>query len=187
MRMSDYCVLLAAEAGESVEWCELLRIASRMHDIGKIGIPDNILLKPGPLTADERSTMQDHSEIGYRILARSESELLQLAASIALTHHERFDGTGYPRQLGDADIPVEGRIAAIADVFDAVTTDRIYRQAMSVDAALQIMMQGRATHFDPRLLDLFMGAMPKVLAIKARLDDSAASKTFMPYVGLQVA
>lgn len=180
LRMSHYCALLTAKAGESEARCELMRIASRMHDVGKIGTPDSILLKPGPLTADERAIIQEHPEIGYRILARSQSELLQAAASIALTHHERLDGTGYPRHLCEGDIPLEGRIAAIADVFDALTTDRVYREAMSLDDALQVMTGGRGSQFDARLLDLFFDAMSEVLSIKERLDDPGISKTFLP-------
>lgn len=180
MRMSHYSAHLASKAGETEARCELMRIASRMHDVGKIGTPDSILLKPGPLTDSERTIMQEHSEIGYRILARSDSELLQMAATIALTHHERLDGTGYPRNLCEGDIPLEGRIVAIADVFDALTTDRVYREAMPLDEALLIMAAGRGNHFDERLLDLFFEAMPKILWIKERLDDPATSKTFLP-------
>lgn len=180
LRMSHYCALLASKVGEDESRCELIGIASRLHDIGKIGTPDSILLKPGPLTKEERAVMQEHAEMGYRILARSDSELLQLAASIALTHHEKLDGTGYPRNLCEEEIPMEGRIAAIADVFDALTTDRVYREAMPIDTALEIMKEGGGSQFDPELLNVFFDVMPEVLTIKDRLDELGASGSFLP-------
>lgn len=170
IRMGDYCALLMARAGGTEDRAELMRIASRMHDIGKIGTPDNILLKPGPLTDAERAVMQQHAANGYRILGGSQSELLQLAATIALTHHEKVDGTGYPQRLCEGDIPLEGRMAAIADVFDALTTDRVYKEAMPPEAAIEIMTSGRGAHFDADLLAVFLDAMPDVLLIKQRLD-----------------
>src|SRR5918992_3050234 len=127
-RMSRYCALLARAAGLDSETCELIRVASLMHDVGKIGIPDNILLKPGKLSPEERTIMQQHCEIGYRILADSRSDLLKTASDIAWTHHERIDGSGYPNGLTGEEIPLDGRIAAIADVFDALTSDRVYKK-----------------------------------------------------------
>ena len=179
LRMGHYCTLLSSSIGEDESRSELLGIASRLHDVGKIGTPDSILLKPGPLTTQERAVMQEHSEMGYRILARSDSELLQMAASIALTHHERLDGTGYPRNLCEEEIPMEGRIAAIADVFDALTTNRIYRKAMPIEMALEIMGQGSGSQFDPELLSVFFDVMLEVLALKDRLDDLGANSTFL--------
>ena len=170
-RMSRYCFLIARQSGEDEETSEQMRIASQMHDVGKIGIPDDILRKPGPLTPKERSTMQKHSDIGYRILGGSKSQILQLAADIALTHHERIDGTGYPRQLSDEEIPLAGRVAAIADVFDALTTDRIYRKAFPLHEALDIMKEGRGTHFDSSLLDVFFECLPEMLSIKQEYED----------------
>jgi diguanylate cyclase (GGDEF)-like protein len=155
-RMSRYCELLARRLGLDEERCDLLRAASPLHDIGKIAVPDEILLKPGPLTPDERRTMEGHTEIGYRLLSGSSSEVLDVAATIAWTHHERWDGKGYPRGLSREAIPLEGRIAAIADVFDALTTDRVYRAALSVREAIELMRTGRATQFDPFVLDLFL-------------------------------
>jgi len=155
-RMSRYCELLAHRLGLDEERCALLRAASPLHDIGKIAVPDDILLKPGALTPDERATMERHAEIGYRLLSGSTSELLSVAATIALTHHERFDGGGYPRGLAAEAIPLEGRIAAVADVFDALTTDRVYRAALGVDEAMELMRDGRGTQFDPYVLDLFL-------------------------------
>jgi putative two-component system response regulator len=168
VRMSLYCQLLARLAGLDEERVETMRIASPMHDLGKIGIPDAVLLKPSALTDDERRLMQTHTTIGHRLLVGSGFELLDLAAELALTHHERIDGAGYPNGLAGDEIPVEGRIAAIADVFDAVTSDRVYRDAFSLDAARELLLQGRGTQFDARLLDLFLGAWDEVVAIQMR-------------------
>jgi putative two-component system response regulator len=170
-RMSRYCALLAREMGADSERAETIRLASQMHDVGKLGIPDNILRKPGPLTTDERKIMQRHCEIGWRILAESQSELLDVAATIALTHHERIDGAGYPDGLSGDDVPFEGRIAAIADVFDALTTDRIYRTAMPLGRALEIMREGRGLHFDADALDTFFDGLDEVLRIHEEQPD----------------
>jgi putative two-component system response regulator len=165
-RMSRYCAILAARAGYDERHSELLRIASKMHDIGKLAIPDAILLKPGKLTTEEFEVMRGHPEIGHQILQGSKSELASTGATVAWTHHEKIDGTGYPRGLrGDA-IPLAGRIAAIADVYDALTTDRVYRKAFPLADALSIMRQGRGTHFDADLLDVFLDSLDSVLAAK---------------------
>ncbi|MBA2461123.1 MAG: response regulator [Actinobacteria bacterium] len=177
VRMSLYCTLLARLAGLDAERREMVRIASPMHDVGKIGIPDRILLKAGSLTPEERQVMEAHTEIGNRILAGSDVELLDLAALMALTHHERIDGTGYPRGLEGDEIPVEGRIAAIADVFDALTSDRVYRGAFRPDEAREQMLAGRGTQFDAELLDLFFGAWHDVLAIGRAARDSRPLQT----------
>ena len=166
-RMSRYCALLAATFGENPGRVETLRLASQMHDVGKIGIPDNILLKPGPLTHEERCIMQRHAEIGYRILCDSQSELLNVAASIAQTHHERYDGSGYPFGLCGTAIPIEGRIAAIADVFDALTSERVYKDAVPMNEAVEIMKAERGSHFDPDLLDCFFSSMDAFSAIRS--------------------
>jgi putative two-component system response regulator len=142
-----------------------------MHDVGKIGIPDNILLKPGRLTPAEYQIMKQHAEIGYRILAGSDSELVNLAARIAYTHHEKFDGSGYPRGLQATEIPLEGRVAAIADVFDALTSARPYKRAWRLEDAIALMRAGRGLHFDPELLDLFLGSMDEVLEIQEEFRD----------------
>ena len=165
-RMSRYCGLLARNVIGDAARAELIRIASVMHDVGKIGIPDRILLKPGKLTADEYEEMKQHAEFGHRILAGGASGLLETAATVALTHHERWDGSGYPRGLAGENIPLEGRIAAIADVFDAITTDRVYRKAYPLGEALQIMREGKGSHFDPALLDAFFDSIDEVLKIK---------------------
>lgn len=165
-RMGRYCALIAQKLGWNEQECELLRIASPLHDVGKIAIPDAVLQKPGKLTVDERKVIETHAAIGHNILAGSESHLLDHAAKIALTHHEHWDGNGYPNQLAGEDIPLEGRIAAIADVFDALTSDRVYRKAMTVETALSIMSEGRGTHFDPALLDIFIDSIVDVLRIR---------------------
>lgn len=170
-RMSRYCALLAREMGADSERGETIRTASQMHDVGKLGIPDNILRKPGPLTPDERKIMQKHCAIGWRILSGSQSELLDVAAKIALTHHERIDGAGYPDGLSGNDIPFEGRVAAIADVFDALTTDRIYRTALPLGRALEIMRDGRGSHFDPEALDAFLDALDEIIRIHEEQAD----------------
>ena len=158
-RMSRYCATLAARVGFSEERIELIRVASTLHDIGKIAIPDQVLLKPGPLTRKERRVMMRHAEIGHELLSGSASEVLELAALVALNHHERFDGSGYPRGLAREDIPVEGRIAAVADVFDALISSRVYRPALPLPEALGIMREGRGSHFDPEILDLFLDSV----------------------------
>lgn len=171
-RMSRYCSILADAIGFDAGRRETMRVAAKMHDVGKIGIPDSILQKPGKLTTDEYEIMKGHSQIGYDILSGSTSELATIAAEIAWTHHERVDGTGYPRGLVGEDIPLEGRIAAIADVFDALTTHRVYRKAFDLPDALGIMREGRDTQFDGKALDLFFDRIDEVLRLKHELDDS---------------
>jgi len=173
-RMSRYCQLIAQRIGLDEATCELLRIASPMHDVGKLGIPDRILLKPGKLTPDEFTIMKGHAEIGYRILVGSNATPLKMAATIAHTHHEKWDGNGYPRGLKGEDIPLHGRIAAIADVFDALTSARPYKPAWALEDALQLMRTNRGTHFDPTLVDVFFDARPEVLEIRERFVDAPA-------------
>jgi putative two-component system response regulator len=164
-RMSRYCGVLAGRLGFDAE---TMRIASPMHDVGKIAVPDGILLKPGRLTPPEREVMQRHAEVGWNLLADSDSALLKTAATIARTHHEHYDGGGYPRGIAGEDIPIEGRIAAIADVFDALTSDRVYRPAVEVEVALAVLHEERGTHFDPEVLDAFLDVIDEVLEIRAR-------------------
>ena len=171
-RMSRYAHLLASRYGLEPDRCELIRIASPMHDIGKIGTPDHILLKPGKFTPEEFAAITRHSEMGRHILDGSEAELLKLAAVIAWTHHEKFDGTGYPRGLAGDTIPLEGRIAAVADTFDALTTKRVYKPAFSIEQTLDIMRENRGKHFDPSLLDTFLDAIDEALAIKSQFGDA---------------
>jgi putative two-component system response regulator len=155
-RISAYASRIAHRAGVDPDRCRLIERASPLHDVGKVAIPDSVLLKPGPLNPAERLIIETHAEIGHRLLDGSDSAVLQMAASIALTHHEHYDGGGYPRGLAGSAIPIEGRIVAIADVFDALTSDRVYRPAMTVDQAVAILLDGRGTHFDPMLLDHFL-------------------------------
>lgn len=172
-RMSRYCSVIADGMGLGDDRRETIRVAAKMHDIGKIGIADSILLKPGKLTADEFEIMRGHAQIGYDILTGSTSELATTAAVIAWTHHEKVDGTGYPRGLVGRDIPVEGRIAAVADVFDALTTDRVYRKAFALPEAWTLMREGRDAHFDAGILDVFFDLMDELLRMKQALDDRA--------------
>jgi putative two-component system response regulator len=155
-RIGDYSALLARAVGMPADQVAVIRDAAPLHDVGKVAVPDSVLLKAGPLTDAERATMQTHAKTGYRMLSGSSSALLNLAASIALTHHEKWNGRGYPQGLAGDEIPIEGRIVAIADVFDALTHDRVYRVAIPFEQAKQIMRDGRATHFDPMLLDVFL-------------------------------
>ena len=171
IRMGHYTERLARLWGLPNHFCQNLKHAAPLHDVGKIGISDSILLKPGKLTPDEFETMKTHCEIGYRILAESTSEVLALGAEIALNHHEKFDGSGYPRGLAGEDIPVPGRIAAICDVFDALTSERVYKKAIPPDEALLIMTEGRGSHFDPRLFDLFVDNFTIFSEIRTRFAD----------------
>jgi putative two-component system response regulator len=175
-RIGESSALLAHECGLSEADTEGIRLAAPMHDVGKVAIPDSVLLKPGPLEERERELVQRHAEIGHDILARSTSRVLKLAAEIALTHHERMDGTGYPHGLAGEDVPIAGRIVAVADVYDALTNNRPYRSALSSDEAVEIMRAERGTHLDPELLDLFLGRLGDVQRIgRAFADHSVAA------------
>lgn len=155
-RMSRLCERVATRLNID---SRAMRIASPLHDVGKIAVPDHILLKPGPLDPEERQTMERHADIGHRLLADSKSELLKLAATIAWTHHERYDGGGYPHGLAGEAIPLAGRIAAAADVFDALTSDRVYRPAFDWNEAVEIMRAERGAHFDPVVLDALFAVL----------------------------
>jgi methanogenic corrinoid protein MtbC1 len=155
-RIGRFSALLSTQLGMSPDFCERISHAAPLHDVGKVAIPDAILLKPGPLTEQERSIVETHAEEGHRLLRGSSSSILDLAASIALSHHEKWDGGGYPRGLSGEQIPIEGRIVAIADVFDALTSDRVYRLAFPVEEAVSMMVAQRGRHFDPTLLDAFL-------------------------------
>ena len=167
-RMSEYCALIALRLGLQPMEVERLRAASAMHDIGKVAIPDDVLLKPSSLTPDERKVVERHTVVGHEMLTGSSSAEIELAAEIALTHHEHFDGRGYPRGLRQSDIPLAGRIVAVADVFDALTSDRVYRPAMSIADALEILRAGRGTQFDPQVLDAFEEALDDILTARSR-------------------
>ncbi len=168
IRMSHYSQVLARAAGYSEAQAEELLHAAPMHDVGKIGIPDAILRKRGALDEDEWRVMRSHVTIGARIIGEHPSGLLRTAQRIALGHHEKWDGSGYPLGLAGEAIPLEARIVAIADVFDALTSLRPYKAAWTVEDALDLLRRESGRHFDPRLVELFMGCLPDVLAIKAR-------------------
>jgi putative two-component system response regulator len=170
-RMSSYCGILAAHMGFSAQHCELLRLSSQLHDIGKVAIPDSILLKRGKLTPGEFEVIKGHAEKGFQMLSGSASEVVQMGAIVAHTHHERWDGSGYPRGLAGNEIPAEGRIAAVADVFDALTSDRVYRSALPVKSAIKMMQEERGHHFEPDLLDAFFTALGEIAAIRETYAD----------------
>ena len=168
IRMSHFSQLLALAAGCSPAWAEDLLNAAPMHDVGKIGIPDAVLRKPGPLDADEWAAMRRHPEIGAEIIGEHPSGVLQLAREIALAHHEKWDGSGYPRGLAGEAIPLSARIVAIADVFDALTTRRPYKEPWPVQDALDHIAAQAGKHFDPALVALFAPLLPQLLEIRAR-------------------
>ncbi len=155
-RIGRLSARLAEHIGLDPAFCSRLNHAAPLHDVGKVAIPDAILLKPGPLTPAERAIVETHAEEGHRLLCRSSSSILDLAASIALSHHEKWDGTGYPRGLTNEEIPIEGRIVAVTDVFDALTSDRVYRKAFAAEKAVEMMKEQRGMHFDAEVLDAFM-------------------------------
>ncbi len=170
-RVAQYCRLLGELSGLHEEQTQLLYSASPMHDIGKIGIPDAILLKPGKLDPDEYEVMKTHSTIGYDILKNSERPLLQAAAIIAREHHEKYDGTGYPRALRGEEIHIFGRITALADVFDALSCERVYKKAWPMERIINLISEERGKHFDPVLVDLFMANIDRFRAIAAEYRD----------------
>lgn len=170
-RMARYSSLIARHLGMPAEDVERLELAAPMHDVGKVGIPDLILLKPDRLTAVEFGIMKQHAEYGWEILKGSSSSLVQLAALIARTHHEKYDGTGYPRGLAGEDIPIEGRIVAVADVFDALTSTRPYKAPWPVDKAVDFLAEQQGRHFDPACVEAFLSDLAGVLGIKERFRD----------------
>lgn len=172
-RMGRHCGLLARRAGLGAQLSELIELASPMHDIGKIAVPDHILFKPGKLTPEEFEVIKRHPEVGYKILADSEGAALAMGARIALTHHEKWDGSGYPRGLAGDAIPIEGRIAAVADVLDALLSERVYKPAYPPELALEIMRDGRGRHFDPDLLDTFSDSWEEFLWLEESLSGSS--------------
>ncbi|MDP2828911.1 MAG: response regulator [Sulfuricellaceae bacterium] len=168
IRMSKYSKVLGLRAGMAESDAELLLQASPMHDIGKIGIPDHILLKPGQLTPQEWEIMQTHARIGADLLDDNSAPLLRMARDIALSHHEKWDGSGYPNGLAGEDIPLVGRIVAVADVFDALTSARPYKQAWPVAAAVDFLREQRDRHFQASLVDLFIEELEAVARIRDR-------------------
>jgi response regulator RpfG family c-di-GMP phosphodiesterase len=179
IRMANYSCIIAAGLGLDETFQQMILEAAPMHDIGKVGIPDHILLKPGKLTVEEFSIMKTHANLGYQILADSQSETLQLGAEIALSHHEKFDGSGYPQGLAGEQIPLVARIVAVADVFDALTSERPYKLAWEMERALEFLRAGRGQHFDPECVDAFLRQLPAVQAIKERYqEEKDESKSF---------
>lgn len=198
-RVGCYAEIIARHLGMGGDFCALIRDAATLHDIGKVAIPDRILLKPGKLDEEEFAAMKRHCEygrnvcapqqrpslpamptishtaLGRHIAATCSSPLMRMAATIAFTHHERWDGTGYPSGLKGRDIPIEGRITTVADVFDALTTTRPYKAAFSVDHSLDIISQGRGSQFDPEVLDAFWSGMEQVLAIYYQYNPEATA------------
>ena len=169
VRVGAISGLIAEELQWAPRRCQELRLAAAMHDVGKVAIPDRILMKPGKLTHDEYELMKRHSPIGEQLIGGGSSRLLALAATIAGTHHERLDGSGYPGGLRGEAIPLPGRIAAVADVFDAITTARRYRGAMPLDRSLTIMEEGRGAMFDSEVLDAFMARLPAIIQVGEQL------------------
>lgn len=168
IRMSEFAALIAKNAGLSQYDCDLLLNAAPMHDIGKIGIPDAILLKNGKLDPDEWAIMKTHAQIGADILSDGDTDLLQMAAEIALSHHEKWNGSGYPNGLSGEAIPISGRITAIADVFDALTSERPYKKAWSVEKSVELIKSESGEHFDPTIVEHFLEVLPKILELKDR-------------------
>ncbi len=169
-RVAEYSYLLGKLAGFSEEECELLKQASPMHDIGKVAIPDNILNKPGKLTKEEFVIMKTHATMGYEMLKHSDRPILETSAIVAHTHHEKFDGSGYPRGLSGKDIPICGRITAIVDVFDALGHDRVYKKAWKLEDIFALFKEERGKHFDPELIDLFCDNKDKFLEIRDKYN-----------------
>ena len=172
LRVGKTCQRLAEELGLVPSFCSLILEASPLHDVGKIGIPDGILLKNGKLDEVERRVMEQHVEIGAELLAGDTSEVMQMASSIALTHHEKWDGTGYPNRLIGEGIPIEGRITAICDVFDALTSKRPYKDPWPTEKALALLEDQAGKHFDPRLVEAFVAVLPDILEIKETYADT---------------
>lgn len=171
LRMANYSKIIAEQLGLSSEDQRLILEAAPMHDVGKVGIPDSILLKPGKLTPDEFSVMKQHTLLGYEILAGSSSNLLTTGAEIALAHHEKFDGSGYPNGLAGEKIPLFARIVAVADVFDALTSERPYKKAWNNEDALAHLRDGSGQHFDPLCVDAFFAGLDRILAVKNLYKD----------------
>ena len=170
IRMSHYCEKLAETLNLEPRLCELILNASPLHDIGKIGIPDSILLKPGKLTPEEYEVMKTHTTIGARLLAGSGSELMKMAEIIAMTHHEKWDGTGYPKKLKADQIPLIGQVCSVCDVFDALTGERPYKKAWTVESAVEEIVRLKGVNFNPMLVDKFISILPAIRKIKEEHD-----------------
>ncbi|WP_261301911.1 HD domain-containing phosphohydrolase [Paenibacillus andongensis] len=172
-RVAEYSYLLALGLGMSQEEAELLKMASPMHDIGKVAIPDSVLNKPGKLTDDEFKLMQNHTRIGYNLLKNSNRHILKTAAVVAYEHHEKWNGRGYPRGIKGEEIHIYGRITAIADVFDALGSERVYKKAWELDRILNLFKEEQGEHFDPKVVDAFFQQLPAILRVRDEYSDAA--------------
>ncbi|OPH57280.1 histidine kinase [Paenibacillus ferrarius] len=172
-RVAEYSYLLALGLKMSQEDAELLKMASPMHDIGKVAIPDSVLNKPGKLTEDEFKLMQNHTVIGYNLLKNSKRHILKTAAVVAYEHHEKWNGRGYPRGISGEDIHIFGRITALADVFDALGSERVYKKAWELDRILHLFKEERGQHFDPQIVDVFFEQLPAILRVREEYSDAA--------------
>ncbi len=176
-RMSRYCEALARALNSSEEECELILATTPLHDVGKIAIPDSILLKPGALTPQEFDVMRTHAQIGADILSGGTSPFLKMAETVALTHHERWDGKGYPQGLKGEEIPLVGRICAVCDVFDALTSERPYKKAWAFDAAVKEIKRMRGTYFDPAVVDGFINIIAQIKLINRDVNELGRSRS----------
>jgi putative two-component system response regulator len=172
-RVAGFCAVIADGLGIAIDEVHMIRHASVLHDVGKIGVPDSVLLKPGPLTPEEFEIVKQHTLIGAKILADSASPLIQAGQAIALSHHEKWDGSGYPKALTAKKIPLYGRICAVADVFDALLSPRPYKLPFSLEATLTIMAEGRGKHFDPDILNIFFDRLEEILKVRDENLDGA--------------
>jgi len=179
-RVGSLAKLLATLIGRPDEEAQMIRIAAPMHDIGKIAIPDAVLKKPGGYTAEERRIMNNHTTFGAEILGQSEIPLFQMAAEVALTHHECWDGSGYPNRMHGTQIPWSGRVVALIDFFDALTMDRVYRKAFSDERALEMMKEQRVRKFDPDLLDVFMNHVEKFTRLRDDINAAGEQDALLP-------
>jgi putative two-component system response regulator len=175
IRMGHYARLIASALGVDDEWADMILHAAPMHDVGKIGIPDKILLKPGKLSPAEWEIMKTHSTIGGKIFSEGTSRIMKMSQSIALTHHEKWDGSGYPEGLKGEEIPLEGRIVAVADVFDALISQRPYKEAWPVEKSVRLIEMESGKHFDPQVAQAFKKVLPDILEIKDRFADRPES------------
>jgi putative two-component system response regulator len=170
-RVAEFSYILALKYGLDQQQAELLRIASPMHDVGKVGIPDAVLMKPAKLNPSEVEIIQRHTHIGHEILKNSKREIMVAAEIAASQHHERWDGKGYPKGLKGEEIHIFGRITALTDVFDALLHKRVYKEAWDLRQVLNYIREGRGKHFDPRLVDIFLENIDEILAINQKFPD----------------
>ena len=176
IRMSRMCAALARAAGQEVQWAHMLQVAAPLHDVGKIGVPDHVLLKPGRLTPEELTLMRAHPTIGGEIIPEHPAEVIRMAKRVSLTHHERWDGAGYPVGLKGEEIPLEGRIAAICDVYDALVSRRPYKEPWPKEKALAHLRENAGSHFDPSLIDAFFTILPEIDSIQNQFSESCEAK-----------